>query len=326
MVTTGTWALTLGAIAGLFALDLVAARRPLRFRAAAGWSVLYTAVACAFGLVLGALVAWDLSTQYFAGFVVEKSLSIDNLFVFVVILSSFAVPPERVSRVLTIGILLALVMRAVFIAAGAALLDAFAFTFVAFGVLLLATAVQLLRHRGERPRVPFADRLARSRTLSPTVVVLGAIAITDVLFALDSIPAVFGVTQSAYVVFCANAFALLGLRPLYFLVAGLLNRLTYLSVGLSLILAFIGAKLILHYAHEQTPAVPEPSSAASLAFIAAILGVTTVASLRRPGTRDQHASTRPIDQRVDATTELVGPRSTPATARSARRAGARGAR
>jgi tellurite resistance protein TerC len=300
------WALTIVGVIALFVLDLAVSGRRLGdggFRAAAGWSLFYTAVALVFGLVLALLSGWGLGGQYFAGFLVEKTLSIDNLFVFVIIIGTFAVPAEYQSRALTAGIVFALMLRGVFIFLGATLLEAFSFMFLIFGLVLLVTAVQLFRHRESDPRIednpvvsaarrvlpisPDYDRgrfiTARQgrRMLTPMFLVLVAIGTTDLLFALDSIPAVFGVTTSAYVVFCANAFALLGLRPLFALVSGLLNRLVYLALGLSAILGLIGVKLVLHFAHLQNDAIPEISTGASLCVIAVILAVTTVASLRR---------------------------------------------
>jgi tellurite resistance protein TerC len=303
-VTAAGWAVTIGVIVALFTLDLlVSARRPhaVGFREAVGWSVFYISVAIAFGIVFGSLAGWNYGAEYFAGYVVEKSLSVDNLFVFVVIMTTFAVPAEYQRKVLTIGILLALVMRAIFIALGAALLAAFSFMFLVFGLLLVATAVQLFRHRDQDPsvednalvavarrRLPFIDRyddgrivtqVDGRRVFTPLFLVLVAIASTDILFALDSIPAIFGITREAFIVFAANAFALLGLRALFFLVSGLLDRLVYLSTGLSLILAFIGAKLILHFAHLQDDDIPEIETSTSLIVIVVILAITTAASL-----------------------------------------------
>jgi len=273
----------------------------MSFRAATLWSLIYIAVAVAFGVGLGLLAGWDLGTQFLAGYVVERSLSIDNLFVFVIIMSTFAVPREYQSRVLGIGIALALVLRAIFIAAGSVLLSAFSFMFLVFGIGLIATAVQLFRHRDEDPsvsdnavvslarrRLPLTDsyegkrivtRAGGRRMVTPLFIVLIAIATTDFLFALDSIPVVYGVTTNAYIVLAANVFALLGLRPLFFLVAGLLDRLVYLSTGLSLILAFIGIKLVLHFGHLQHDSIPGISTEASLAVIIVVLAVTTLASL-----------------------------------------------
>jgi len=303
-VSTAGWAVTLGLIGGLLAVDIgYSARRPhaVGFREAVAWSVFYVAVAVVFGVAFGFVAGWEFGTQYFAGYVVEKSLSVDNLFVFVIIMSTFAVPPEHQQRMLTIGIALALVLRAVFIAIGAALLSAFSVMLLVFGVVLVGTGVQLFRHRDEDPSVddnplvvatrrllPLTDRYdggrlvtheSGRRVLTPLVLVLIAIGGTDVLFALDSIPAVFGVTREAYIVFAANAFALLGLRALFFLVSGLLDRLVYLSTGLAAVLVFIGVKLVLHFAHEHRPGVPEISTPVSLVVIAAVLAVATVASI-----------------------------------------------
>jgi tellurite resistance protein TerC len=303
-VTTAGWLATLAVVIGLLTFDLVrAGLRPhaVGFREAVGWSVLYVAVALLFGVAFGIIAGWDLGSQYFAGYIVEKSLSVDNLFVFMIIMSTFAVPAEHQARALTIGIVVALVLRAVFIAVGAALLDAFSFMFLIFGLGLLVTAIQLFRHRGEDPSVddnvlvatarrliPVTSRydggkiLTRAgarRVATPLFLVLIAIGGTDFLFALDSIPAVFGVTQHAYIVFVANAFALLGLRALFFLVSGLLDRLVYLSTGLALILAFIGVKLMLHFGHLHADAIPEISTGVSLAVIVVLLATVTVASL-----------------------------------------------
>lgn len=317
VVSTTGWALTIGLIGALFALDLgVSARRPhaVGFREAAAWSVFYVAVALGFGVVLGFVSGWEFGGQYFAGYVVEKSLSVDNLFVFVIIMSTFAVPAEHQQRVLTFGIAAALVLRAAFIALGAALLATFSVMFLVFGLLLVGTGIQLFRHRDQDPSVednvlvaaarrilPFTDsyddgrlvtREAGRRVLTPLVLVLIAIGGSDVLFALDSIPAVFGVTREAFIVFAANAFALLGLRALYFLVAGLLDRLVYLSAGLAVILVFIGAKLMLHFLHVRSDGVPEISTGLSLVVIGVVLATVTIASLiktRRDPTARAHA-------------------------------------
>lgn len=318
-VGPAAWAATIGLILALFAVDLfLSGRRPhaVGFREAVAWSVFYVAVALLFGVVFGVLAGWRFGAEYFAGYIVEKSLSVDNLFVFVIIMAAFAVPSEHQQRVLTFGILAALVLRAIFIALGAALLSLFSFMFLLFGLLLIFTAIQLFRHRDEDPSIddnvlvtlarrhlPFTDRyhggnlvtrIEGRRVLTPLFLVLLAIGSTDILFALDSIPAVFGVTEEPFIVFAANAFALLGLRALYFLVSGLLDRLVYLSTGLSLILGFIGVKLVLHYLHKLDPAVPEVSIGLSLTVIVSVLAVTTVASLikaRRDPTARAHAGT-----------------------------------
>jgi tellurite resistance protein TerC len=283
--TITAWAITVAAIVALIAFELWHARRRSSapgLRSAAIWSAFYVAVAVMFGVVLTAVAGSDLGAQYFAGYVVEKSLSVDNLFVFVIIMSTFAVPADEQPRVLMAGIVGALLLRAVFIALGAAMLEAFSFTYLLFAIVLIATAARLWRHRDQGPSVgeiPLLSWAQRTMSLTPRSLALVAIAGTDLMFAFDSIPAVFGVTQHAYIVFAANAFALLGLRALYFLVSGLLTRLVYLSAGLALILAFIGLKLGLHFAHLHHASVPEISTGVSLAVIAAVLAATTVASL-----------------------------------------------
>jgi tellurite resistance protein TerC len=271
----------------------------------------------------------EFGTEYLAGYIVEKSLSVDNLFVFVIIMTTFAVPEKHQHKVLTFGIVLALIMRAIFIALGATLLSLFSFMFLIFGLLLIWTAVQLFRHRDEDPSVddnalvkisrrflPVADdyiggklvaTLDGRRVVTPLFIVLIAIGSSDLLFALDSIPAVFGVTELAYIVFVANAFALLGLRALFFLVQGLLDRLVYLSTGLAVILAFIGAKLVLHWAHSDlSTSVPEIGTPVSLALIVFVLAVTTIASLikvRKDPSRTAHAGSVRAKARQDRPTE-----------------------
>ncbi len=305
-VTAADWVVLLATVVALFAVDLlVATLRPhaMGFREAALWYLLFAAAAVGFGVSLAALEGWDYGGQFFAGYIVENSLSVDNLFVFVVIMSSFAVPGEYQQRVLIFGILTSLCLRAAFIAVGAALLSALSFMFLIFGLALVWTAFRLFTQRDADPDVaqsplvratrrllPVTDRYDGGRmvtrengrrVVTPLFVVFTAIGGTDMLFALDSIPAVFGVTDEAYIVFAANAFALLGLRALYFLVTGLLDRLVYLSAGLAVLLAFIGAKLILHWAHGLSHGVPEISTALSLAVIGGVLAITTTASLIR---------------------------------------------
>jgi TerC family integral membrane protein len=305
-VSAGGWVATLAVITGLLLLDwVVLGRRPrtVGLAGAARWSVFYVGVSLAFGVVFGLLNGSNLATQYFAGYLVELSLSVDNLFVFVIIIGSFAVPVVQQPKTLTIGIVLALTLRAVFIVIGAALLRVFSFMYLIFGVVLTVTAIQLFRHRNQDPHIEdnlivswarralpmsgsyeagrIVTRRAGRRVLTPLFLALIAIGTTDLVFAFDSIPAVFGVTDHAYIVFAANAFALLGLRPLYFLVSGLLSRLVYLSTGLALILAFIGVKLIIEFAHQQDPTISAVSTALSLAVIVAVLAATTLASLVR---------------------------------------------
>ncbi len=316
-VTTTAWFATVGLVLVLFAIDLgMAIFRPreIGFKQAAVQSLIFIAIAIAFGLAFGFIAGWQFGGEYFAGYILEKSLSVDNLFVFVVIMTTFAVPKIHQQKVLIIGIFLALIMRVLFILLGASLLDSFSFMFLIFGLLLVFTAIQLFRHREEDPsiednvvvnfarkRLPISDdydegnlltRVDGRRMFTPLFLVLVAIGSTDILFALDSIPAIFGVTQEVYIVFAANAFALLGLRALFFLVTGLLDRLIYLSTGLALILAFIGFKLGLHWAHLQNDSVPEISTNFSLVVIAIVLTVTTILSLvksKREPDRKAHA-------------------------------------
>jgi tellurite resistance protein TerC len=331
-----TWALTIGLVVLLLAVDMVqAVLRPHRvgIGEATAWSVFYVAIAVLFGVWFTLEHGGDLGTQYFVGYLVEKSLSVDNLFVFVIIMSTFAVPESHQHKVLTFGIVMALALRAVFIALGATLLSLFSFVFLIFGLLLIYTAVQLFRHRNESPDVednlvvktarrvlPIADDYVRGKLFTrdggrfvatPLFVVLLAIGSIDLLFALDSIPAVFGITQEPYIVFVANAFALLGLRALFFLVKGLLDRLVYLSTGLSLILAFIGVKLILHWAHvDLDPRVPEVPTMVSLAVIVVVLLVVTVASLVKTR-HDPSAKAHPGSLRAHRSRAGTGPGERP---------------
>jgi tellurite resistance protein TerC len=242
--------------------------------------------------------------EFFAGYLTEYSLSVDNLFVFVIIMASFAVPQEHQHKVLLFGIVLALVLRGAFIAVGAAVIAAFSGVFFLFGAFLIYTGIQLARHRDEEPEVgnnpllklmekvlpttreydgaKVVTRIDGRRVATPLLLVMIAIGSTDILFALDSIPAIFGLTKEPYIVFTANAFALLGLRQLYFLLDGLLDRLVYLSIGLAVILGFIGVKLILEAAHLNiSKSFPEISIPVSLGFIVTVLVITTVASLRK---------------------------------------------
>lgn len=304
-LTALTWAGTTGLIVAILAFDLaVGAIWPHRvgFKEATAWSVAYIAAALGFGVWFGLAYGWTFGTQYFTGYIIEKSLSVDNVFVFVIIMTTFAVPDEQQHKVLTFGIILALIMRAIFIALGAALISLFSFMFLLFGLLLIYTAIQLFRHRDQDPDIensvivkgarrvlPVTDEYIGGKMIAridgrlvatPLFVVLVAIGGVDLLFALDSIPAVFGITEAPYIVFTVNAFALLGLRALFFLVKGLLDRLIYLSVGLSIILAFIGVKLILHWAHEDiSHSIPEISIQLSLGVIVVVLAVVTTASL-----------------------------------------------
>jgi tellurite resistance protein TerC len=307
-ISLNIWIALSAVLIGLLLLDFFTTRKPheVGFKEAAGWSIFYIAVAVVFGIWVWVSHGSQFGTEYFAAYLVEKSLSVDNLFVFAIILAQFAVPTILHQRVLLFGVALALVMRGIFIAVGAAALQAFAFTFVIFGAILIWTGIKLFQHWDEDPdpsenksvalirkMIPVTTefhgekafvKIDGKRFATPLMLVMVAVASTDLLFALDSIPATFGVTQEPFLVFTANAFALLGLRALYFLLQSLLSKLVYLSIGLSAILVFIGIKLILTYAHEapwlieQGILVPKISIAFSLAAIALILAVATIAS------------------------------------------------
>jgi tellurite resistance protein TerC len=303
-VSLTTWLVVVAAILILIFVDLVTvSRKPheVKFKEAAGWSIFYIALAIVFGLWVWQSAGSVYGTEYFAAYLVEKSLSVDNLFVFIIILAQFKVPSIYHQRVLMIGVLLALVLRAIFIAIGAAALAAFSFTFVIFGAILIWTGFGLFKHWDEDPtpednfmvktiskRMTITKEFDGSKSFTkvdgkkvatPMFLVLIAIASTDLLFALDSIPATFGVTSEPFLVFAANAFALLGLRALYFLLKGLLDKLIYLSLGLSIILMFIGVKLIFTYLHETWSEVPKIPTLFSLAVIGLVLTISTIASL-----------------------------------------------
>ncbi|GAA3454557.1 TerC family protein [Dactylosporangium matsuzakiense] len=295
-VTGWGWAATLGGLGAMVLLDLfLVTRRPHEpsMREAGAWVGVYIALALLFGLLVLSLWGRDQAGAFYAGWLTEYSLSADNLIVFVIIMARFRVPREQQQRVLMIGILLALALRGAFIAVGAAAISRFSWVFYLFSLFLVYTAVKLLT-QGEPDGDEFKDnplvRLSR-RVLSPTVVVLVAIGTTDVIFALDSIPAVFGLTAEPYLVFTVNVFALMGLRQLYFLIGGLLDRLVYLSLGLAVVLAFIGVKLFLEaMAMNNLPFVnggkpvswaPHIGIPLSLAVIVGTLALTTVASLMK---------------------------------------------
>ncbi|MEU1280587.1 TerC/Alx family metal homeostasis membrane protein [Streptomyces sp. NPDC005805] len=305
-VSFNVWLLTILGLSALIAVDFFIGRKPhdVSIKEAGIWSVIWIALAIFFGLGLLFVGETQASGEFFAGFITEKSLSVDNLFVFVLIMAKFAVPSHLQQRVLLIGVLIALVLRAIFIAAGAAIIASFSWVFYIFGAFLIYTAWKLIQEaRADEEEDEFEEnRLLKSiekkfgvadryhgtklfirnngkRVLTPLMVVMLAIGTTDVLFALDSIPAIFGLTQDPYIVFTANAFALMGLRQLYFLIGGLLKKLVHLSYGLSVILGFIGVKLVLHALHESGVHVPEISIPFSLAVICGVLVITTITSL-----------------------------------------------
>ena len=308
------WAVTIVAIVGLLAFDFVFHVRKAHVPAlkeAAVWSAAYIGVAVLFGVGVVVFGGVDAGSQYFAGYVTEKALSVDNLFVFLILIASFRVPREDQQKVLLFGIVFSLIARTGFIFLGAALINTFAWVFYLFGLVLLLTAGNMFKPESSEESHTadnINDRLARKdfhttdyyyvdklftirdgkQAMTPMLLVMVAIGGTDVLFALDSIPAIFGLTQNVFIVFTATAFSLLGLRQLYFLIDGLLDRLIYLSYGLAAILGFIGVKLILHALHENNVAfindgqpvnVVEISTGLSLSVILGALAVTVVASL-----------------------------------------------
>lgn len=310
------WALTILGIVGLLAFDFIFHVRKAHvptLREAAVWSAGYVGIAVLFGVGMLMFAGNEAGSEYFAGYVTEKALSVDNLFVFLVIMASFRVPREDQQKALLFGIVFALIARTGFILLGAALINAFAWVFYLFGLILLLTAGSVLKHDDDDSRKAdnFVIRIAKKvihttehydedklfttvdgkRAMTPMLLVMVALGGTDILFALDSIPAIFGLTQHVYIVFTATAFSLLGLRQLYFLIDGLLDRLIYLSYGLAAILGFIGVKLILHALHEnnvpfindgEPVQVVEISTTLSLVVIIGVLLVTVVASLLSP--------------------------------------------
>ncbi|WP_416905130.1 TerC/Alx family metal homeostasis membrane protein [Micromonospora echinospora] len=307
--TPTLWAVTIVGVLVLLVLDFVVTRRPheVTMKEAIGWSAFYVALPLAFGGWVWSRYGSQQGVEYLTGYLVEKSLSVDNLFVFMLLLAAFAVPSALAQRVLLYGIAGALVLRGVFIALGAAALQTLDFAFLLFAIILLLTAVKLLRDAlsGHEQEVDIANmrsvRLLRKfmpvtdeyhgpnmtvrlkngkRALTPMALVVVAVLATDVVFAVDSVPAVYGITEDPYLVFATNAFALLGLRALYFVLHAALSRLVHLSYGLAVILAFIGLKLGLHWAHGIWPGVPEIPTLASLGVIIGVLVIVTLTSLR----------------------------------------------
>ncbi|HEX6844673.1 MAG TPA: TerC family protein [Actinomycetota bacterium] len=297
----GFWAWTgfLALIVALLMLDLFVFHREAHedtFREATKYSIFWVSLGLAFGGVVWVWLGHQAAGEYFAGYLIEKSLSVDNIFVFALLFTYFAVPLKYQHRVLFWGILGALVFRALFIAAGAALLEQFHWTIYVFGAFLIFTGIKMARHKNEeihpernpvlrlfRRFVPITPdyrgqhltvREAGKWMATPLLAVLVLIETTDILFAVDSIPAIFAVTQEPFIVFTSNAFAILGLRALYFMLAGMLDRFVYLKLGLSVVLVYVGVKMLL----SSTWKIP---IWASLLFIALVLTVSIVASLRK---------------------------------------------
>jgi len=315
-VSAWVWIATLVALAAVLAVDLlIIGRRPHEptVKEATGWVSFYIILALLFGLGVWALGGGTAAGEFYTGWLTEYSLSVDNLFIFMIIMARFAVPRRFQQKVLLIGIVLALVMRGAFIAAGAALIAQFSWVFYIFGLFLVYTAVTLMKN-GENDEDDFKENLlirwskralplsssfdsgrmtvvteTGRRLFTPMLIVMIAIGTTDLVFALDSIPAIFGITKEPYLVFTANVFALMGLRQLYFLLGGLLERLIYLNIGLAVVLAFIGVKLFLEALHTNAlPFIngghgvhwaPEIPIGLSLLVIIGTLGAATAASL-----------------------------------------------
>ena len=326
-VSTIEWAVTLGVTMAVLLFDIIfIARRPHEptFRECAIALTFYIGLAVAFGVWVWYFHGGQFGVEFFAGWLTEYSLSVDNLFIFLIIMASFNVPRKYQQEALLIGIILALIFRGIFIALGAVAINQFSWIFYVFGAFLVYTAITLARDtehdddadnfvvRFARNHLTLTDKWAGlklwiredgKRLMTPMFLVIVALGTTDLLFALDSIPAIYGLTQQPYLVFTANVFALMGLRQLYFLLGDLLKRLVYLSQGLAFILAFIGVKLVLHALHEnelpfinggENVAVPEIPTLASLGVIIVTLVITTAASLYK---------TRVVDKKPEAAEE-----------------------
>jgi tellurite resistance protein TerC len=316
------WTLTVAGIVGLLAFDFffhVRKAHTPSLKESAIWSAIYVGIAVLFGLGVFLFGGATMGTEYFAGYITEKALSVDNLFVFLIIMASFRVPRADQQKVLLFGIVFSLIARTAFIFLGAALINSFAWVFYIFGLILLITAGNLLKPDShDDDSEGLVVRLAKKflpasehydgdklftmqdgkRVLTPMLLVMVAIGGTDILFALDSIPAIFGLTQNVFIVFTATAFSLMGLRQLFFLIDGLLDRLIFLSYGLAVILGFIGVKLILHALHENTLPfindgehvnVVEVSTGVSLSVILGVLVVTVLASIFSPKGKAKNA-------------------------------------
>lgn len=324
-VTPLVWIITIAVTILFFVYEFFAhVRKPHEptIGESARWSIFYIGLALVFGVGIGFVSGWDYGGEYFAGYLTEKALSIDNLFVFLLVMSGFAVPRKYQQKVLMIGIVIALILRGIFIAVGAAMIENFSFVFYIFGALLLFLAYRQAFGGGDhdptqgrfmkfvRRHLPVTDeyhgdrltvRKDGRRFVTPMLLTIIAIGFVDLIFAVDSIPAIYGLTEQAYIVFTANAFALMGLRQLYFLIGGLLERLVYLAQGLAVILAFIGVKLVLHAMHvNELPFInggepmlwaPEIPIWFSLLFIGLTITVAAIASL----IKTRGSSAKPVE-------------------------------
>ncbi|WP_425555734.1 TerC family protein [Georgenia halophila] len=319
------WIALAGVVVSLITLDLVGHVRKAHaptLKESARWTTFYVSLAIVFGLIIWGVYGGQYAGEYYAGYITEYSLSVDNLFVFIIIIGAFKVPRIQQQKVLLAGIIIALVLRLIFILVGAAAIARFSWVFYLFAAFLIYTAITQIRE-GKKPDeeedeyhenavvrtmrriMPVTDGFVGGKLfhqhsgktfVTPMLICILALGSADLMFAVDSIPAVFGLTQEPYIVFAANAFALLGLRQLYFLIDGLLDRLVYLPYGLAAILGFIGLKLLNHALHENTlpfinsgehwSVIPEPNIAVSLGWIVGVLAITVITSLMR-NARDQ---------------------------------------
>ena len=333
------WLILFVVIIGILTFDFFAHIRKDHFpsiKESAAWTAVYISIAVVAGLVIGLTLGWDLGGQYFAGWVTEWSLSLDNLFVFVIIISAFKAPREVQQKIIAVGITLALAFRLIFILLGAALIEQFSWIFYIFGIFLLFTAFQQVREgsagseedeeykenffvsqvRRIFPVTPdyvghkYFAKIDGKRHITPFLLVIVAVGTADVMFAVDSIPAIFGLTKEAFIVFAANAFALMGLRQLYFLIESLMERLIFLHYGLAAILAFIGGKLIVHaLSTNEIPFInggqpftglPEATIPVSLGYIVGVLIITTVVSLLVSRYRERKQSDGTATKRPEA--------------------------
>ncbi|MGY6499051.1 MAG: TerC family protein [Microcella sp.] len=338
------WLAVIGGILVMLAIDLVAHRKAhvISVKEAAAWSAVWVALGVGFGAWLWSTYGAEIGQQYYAGYLIEKSLAVDNVFVWAIIFSFFAVPRELQHRVLFLGVLGALVFRGIFIAAGAVLIDQFSWILYVFAAFLLYTGYRMIRTRDEhfdvenskvlktfRRFVPMTDAYHGQRFLirragvivaTPLLAVLVLVEITDIIFAVDSIPAIFGVTSEPFIVFTANAFAILGLRAMYFLLADLIHRFTYLKLGLAFVLIWVGIKMMLLDVYKIPTSV-------SLAVVAVIIATSIILSLRatrgqeryavevtgappfRLATEDELASAEPVWGRRRPVTDAAAPPS-----------------
>jgi len=284
MISSTEWLVTIGILGIVIILDLILAvvrrNKETTPREALGWTLFYVLAAIAFGYFLPQWAPAEYRKEFIAGWLTEYSLSVDNLFVFIILLTSLKIKKESQQLVLLLGIMIAIVLRIILIFLGVALVTRFTWVFFFFGAFLIFTAYKLIEEKEnvEEDEAKLVSFL-RNRGFSNFGIALVALGVTDLIFALDSIPAILGLTTSTYVVITANIFALMGLRQLYFLLQGLMDRLIHLSRGLSFILAFIGVKMILHALHSIGVHVPEVSLELSLAVIISTLTVTAITSL-----------------------------------------------